>query len=98
LLKRPSTVRIGGHETAQVGGVEAGAEVVVAGFGVAFFGGEFAIVVGLRLGGAFAAEGVVIGEIAGAARAVEEPDIAEGIKAVVVDPVTGLFAGDEPAK
>src|SRR5882724_1669455 len=32
--------RIRGHEAAEVGGVVAGAEVIQAGFGVAFFAGE----------------------------------------------------------
>jgi hypothetical protein len=30
-----------GHEAAQGGRIEAGAEIIQAGFGVAFFGGEF---------------------------------------------------------
>ncbi len=46
---------------------------------------------------AFAAEGIVVRVIVGAVRAVDEADIAEGVEAVVVDPIIGLFAADEPA-
>src|SRR5690348_7944058 len=52
---------VGGHEAAEVGGVEAGAEIVEASFGVAFFAGEVggvgAVVVAAAGDGLTVAEG-----------------------------------------
>jgi hypothetical protein len=67
---------VGGEPAAEAVGVVAGAEVVVASFGVAFFAFEFVILrAGIDVGSAFAAEGVKIGVVADGAgpRAPELP-------------------------
>src|SRR5579859_5064553 len=96
---------IGGHETAHRGGVEAGAEVIEAGLGVAFFAGEhegdvYASGVGGATGGngPLAAEGVVIGATAiGVAIAIDEARVAEGVGEEMVHPIVGFPAGQKHA-
>lgn len=74
-------------------------KIVISTFAIPFFGGEEAGVVA-GAGGmneAFATEGIIVDHVSAAIEAVEEADVAEGVEAVVVDPVVGLFAIDEPA-
>jgi hypothetical protein len=98
-----SVVRIGRHEAAEIGSQVAGLEIVEAGFGVAFFAGEFAGVGGVGLEDALAAEGVIVGDVPvhgigrTAVGGVNPANVAEGVEAVVVNPVVGLLAGDEQA-
>lgn len=86
---------VGRRETAEARRVVTCGEVVVAGFGIAFFAGEFAGVVGGGLDYTLGAEGVVVGNIPAAVVAVNPADVAEGVEAVVVDPVVGLLASDQ---
>jgi hypothetical protein len=86
---------IGRHEAAEGGGVVAGAEVVEAGFGVAFFGGEF-VVLGAGVGdGAFATEGIEVRIVARrAGSSGDDASGAEMVGKVVVDGVGEVAACD----
>src|SRR2546430_1267709 len=69
-------VWIGGHEAAEGGGVIAGAEVVEAGFGVAFLAGEVARA-GVKVGIVTAAEAIAEGEASEGPIVVRNRDVSE---------------------
>jgi hypothetical protein len=85
---------IGRHEPPHVGGVVAGAEEVEAGFGVAFFAGEF-VVLGAGVGSdhGFGSEGVVIRVVAGSGLPGLD-DFARGAEVVgeIVEDIIGIVA------
>jgi hypothetical protein len=65
VIGRACVLWVRGHEAAEPGGIVAGTEVVEAGFGVAFFAGEFIVLgAGIDDGGTLATKGTEIGVVA----------------------------------